>query len=103
MRFWHSVHLILYLKIKLHFADHLEIKVCSECLTPVQLQSFDVNGDGVLDKIEFEEFTRQMGVFLTTQELRVVFDAFDLNKDGRVQYSELLTILKVSVFTTDPV
>ena len=56
-----------------------------------------MNGNGVLDKIEFEEFTRQMGVFLTTQELRVVFDAFDTNKDGSVCYSELISVLKVSV------
>jgi Ca2+-binding EF-hand superfamily protein len=46
------------------------------------MQEFDINGNGCLDKLEFEEFTRKMGVFLSTQELRVVFEAFDLNCDG---------------------
>ena len=37
-----------------------------------------------------------MGVFLATQELRTVFDHFDLNKDGAVSYSELISVLRVS-------
>ena len=38
----------------------------------------------------------QLGVFLARQELRVVFDNFDLNKDGNIAYSEFVSVLKVS-------
>ena len=39
----------------------------------------------------------QLGVFLARQELRVVFDNFDQNKDGNIAYSEFVNVLKVSV------
>ena len=60
------------------------------------LQSFDRNQDGVLQKLEFEEFMSQLGVFLARQELRVVFDNFDQNKDGNIAYAEFVNVLKVS-------
>ena len=37
----------------------------------------------------------QLGVFLARQELRVVFDNFDANKDGNIAYSEFVNVLKV--------
>ena len=37
-----------------------------------------------------------MGVFLAKQELRVVFDNFDQNKDGNIAYNEFVNVLKVS-------
>ena len=42
----------------------------------------------MLQKLEFEEFMSQLGVFLARQELRVVFDNFDQNKDGKLSDSE---------------
>ena len=36
----------------------------------------------------------QLGVFLARQELRVVFDSFDQNKDGNIAYSEFVDVLK---------
>ena len=66
--------------------------VCVVCV----LQSFDRNQDGVLQKLEFEEFMSQLGVFLARQELRVVFDNFDANKDGNIAYNEFVDVLKVS-------
>ena len=39
----------------------------------------------------------QLGVFLARQELRVVFDNFDQNKDGNIAYNEFVNVLKVSV------
>lgn len=41
----------------------------------------------------------QLGVFLARQELRVVFDNFDQNKDGNIAYNEFVNVLKVSVLT----
>lgn len=56
--------------------------------------SFDRNQDGVLNKLEFEEFLSKLGVFLARQELRVVFDQFDANKDGNICYAEFVNVLK---------
>jgi len=59
--------------------------------------SFDRNQDGVLQKLEFEEFMSQLGVFLARQELRVVFDNFDQNKDGNIAYNEFVNVLKADM------
>jgi len=56
--------------------------------------SFDRNQDGVLQKLEFEEFMSQLGVFLARQELRVIFDHFDANKDGNIAYAEFVGVLR---------
>ena len=60
------------------------------------LQSFDKNGNQVLEKLEFEAFLSKLGVFLTTQELRTVHNHFDHNKDGAVSMGEFMSCLKVS-------
>lgn len=59
--------------------------------------SFDRNQDGVLQKLEFEEFMSQLGVFLARQELRVVFDTFDANKDGNIAYAEFVNVLRADM------
>jgi len=38
----------------------------------------------------------KLGVFLARQELRCVYDHFDLNKDGQISYGEFIQVLKVS-------
>lgn len=55
-----------------------------------------MNGNGCLEKLEFQEFLTSMGVFLSTQELRIVFENFDMNGDGQISYPEFLATLKVS-------
>lgn len=45
----------------------------------------------------------KLGVFLTRQELRVVFDTFDVNKDGNVQWTEFVEGLKVSFLGVSPI
>lgn len=51
-----------------------------------------------MDKLEFEEFLAKIGVFLTTQELTTVYNHFDVNKDGNIQYEEFINTLRVSRF-----
>lgn len=39
----------------------------------------------------------QLGVFLARQELRVVFDNFDANKDGNIAYAEFVNVLRADM------
>lgn len=36
----------------------------------------------------------QIGVFLTTQELRSVCDKYDSNRDGNIAYSEFVSLIR---------
>jgi len=52
--------------------------------------------NGTLEKLEFEEFISKLGIFLARQELTTVYNAFDLNKDGNIQYEEFISLLRVN-------
>jgi Ca2+-binding EF-hand superfamily protein len=67
-----------------------------DCITLMydHFQSFDIDNSGQLDKVEFEMFTRKTGMFLTTQELTVVFRNFDLNNDKQIHYREFIEALR---------
>lgn len=60
----------------------------------------DANKNGVLEKLVFNEFLSNLGVFLTTQELRTVYDHFDTNKDGNISYGELISVLRADISNT---
>ncbi len=49
-----------------------------------------------MNKLEFEEFISKIGVFLARQELTTVYNFFDKNKDGQIQYDEFIGTLRVS-------
>ena len=59
------------------------------------LQKFDINRNGTLEKLEFEEFLSKLGIFLARQELTAVYNAFDVNQDGKIQYDEFINVLRV--------
>ena len=65
----------------------------------IQYQEFDKNKSGTLDKLEFEEMMSKIGVFLARQELTTVYNHFDVNKDGQIQYDEFINTLRVSSFS----
>jgi Ca2+-binding EF-hand superfamily protein len=48
-----------------------------------------------LEKLEFEEFLSKLGIFLARQELTAVYNAFDVNQDGKIQYDEFINVLRV--------
>ena len=64
----------------------------------IKMQEFDRNRSGTLDKLEFEEFITKLGIFLATQELTTVYNHFDMNKDGMIQYDEFIGTLRVSKY-----
>lgn len=39
----------------------------------------------------------KLGVFLARQELTTVYNFFDANKDGHIQYEEFIGTLRVSI------
>lgn len=49
---------------------------------------------GYLDKDEFTKFLSKIGVFLTLQELRSVYDRYDANKDGNIAYGEFISLIR---------
>lgn len=51
---------------------------------------------GTLDKLEFEEMISKLGIFMTTQELTAVYNQFDHNRDGRINYDEFVSTIRVS-------
>jgi len=63
-------------------------------------KQFDANGNGILEKLEFNEMLTKMGIFLSTQELRTIYDNFDLNNDGGISYTELTHVLRNIVSDT---
>lgn len=54
-----------------------------------------MDNSGKLDTEEFEKFLAKIGVFLTRQELRAVYDIYDPNHDGLITFEEFLAPLKV--------
>lgn len=59
--------------------------------------TFDKNQSGYLEKDEFEKFLARLGVFLTTQELRAVYNVYDTNKDGNIAYSEFVELIRTNI------
>lgn len=50
-----------------------------------------------MDKLEFEEMTSKLGVFMTTQELTCVYNHFDKNRDGNIAYEEFINAIRVLI------
>lgn len=38
-----------------------------------------------------------MGVFLTTQELRAVYDTYDSNRDDNIAYAEFVQMIRTTI------
>lgn len=58
------------------------------------MAEFDKDNSGYLDKDEFQKFLSKIGVFLTTQELRSIYDKYDINKDGNIAYAEFISLIR---------
>ena len=59
--------------------------------------AIDVDGSGRLDRFEFKDALLQMGVEMTDDECKALFDAMDANRDGGVSSDEFCTV-NISMF-----
>jgi len=50
----------------------------------------DIDGSGTLDAVELEQCLPLMGLYPTAQEIKFLLKAFDVDKDGKLQISELV-------------
>ena len=55
----------------------------------------DSSGNKLLDRTEFDEVLKSVGVFVSSQELGLLFRRFDKTGDGSISYDEFLTAIKV--------
>lgn len=78
---------------KVKFQIHSKLIDDLEVLKEI-INKFDTNQTQSLDKDEFTKFLASLGVFLTTQELRVIYENFDLNKDGNLNYFEFIHMIR---------
>ena len=59
-------------------------------------RSMDANGDGVLTKKELAIGLRNIGMTLSRGELNNLWNAFDRDHSGSVEYNELYQVLRDS-------
>lgn len=61
------------------------------------IDEFDIDRNGVLDKVEFSKLMSKAGIYLTTQELTCVYNFFDANKDGFINYVEFIQLIRTQM------
>lgn len=57
-------------------------------------QSIDVDKNGVIDINELRELFRKIGIELNDEEFRITFSSFDINNDGKIDFSEFVNGLQ---------
>jgi len=61
------------------------------------IEEFDIDRNGVLDKVEFGKLLSKAGIYLTTQELTCIYNVYDLNKDGYISYNEFVGMIRTDM------
>ena len=56
----------------------------------------DTDGSGHLSVSEFRETLSRLGMGLTEQQLNVISKAFDINKDGDIEFEELVHTIETN-------
>ena len=54
----------------------------------------DDDGSKTLSKPEFDKACRDFKLEITSDDIGVLFSAFDINKDGTIQYDEFLRVIR---------
>ena len=58
------------------------------------LQIMDDDNSKSLDKQEFQKAINDFRVAIPAEDIDVIFNAFDLNRDGSIDYDEFVRIIK---------
>jgi Ca2+-binding EF-hand superfamily protein len=65
-----------------------------EMLTEM-FKAFDKDGNGYIDKEELKNtMTNDLGIPLTEKETTEMINEADVNKDGKIDYNEFVSIMK---------
>lgn len=54
----------------------------------------DDDGSKTLSRPEFEKACRDFKLEITSDDISTLFSAFDINKDGTIQYDEFLRVIR---------
>lgn len=75
-------------------APQAEMSLCDKVSKIIgAFRAFDVNGDGVMDRNEFERLCWSLDVFFPGDDFQNMFNRIDKNKDGVIQYEEFINWL----------
>ena len=73
-------------------------KTISEMQINKIIEGMDSNSDGIISYEEFLRVSLNQNHFVDEKNLKLAFDLFDLNKDGKLSKEELITVLDTSNF-----
>lgn len=65
-----------------------------------QFKKIDLNQSGTLDQDDFKWGLRNFGIILNTEELSSIFNYFDRNGNGVIDFGEFLSVLKGNIGKT---
>lgn len=68
--------------------DHTDSAGDKECYMKV-MEMCDIDGDGKIDYLEFIQGAINHRALLNKNNLEIIFNIFDANKDGRISRQEL--------------
>lgn len=57
-------------------------------------KNMDADGSKTLSKYEFEKACREFKAEIAPEDIGILFSAFDLNRDGTIQYDEFLRVIR---------
>ncbi|KAL4238017.1 hypothetical protein ACF0H5_002728 [Mactra antiquata] len=60
-------------------------------------EAFDTNNDGALDKSEFITFLNSIGERHTKEEIDLLFEEADIQRDGKLQFNEFIRIYMADI------
>jgi len=58
-----------------------------------EFNKFDANKDGEIDKAEFGQFLRGIGLIPSDDEVKEIYEQIDKNNDGTIVFEEFVTVL----------
>ena len=89
--------MLTYIEIKNAYEKYFG-KTISEMQINKIIEGMDSNSDGIISYEEFLRVSLNQNHFVDEKNLKLAFDLFDLNKDGKLSKEELITVLDTSNF-----